>query len=556
MRLVLDKLEEYQPGNLQLKQFAGDLANTIKTSYENKIRPAVTGGTAGAGKFGGSFFESLGLTGMAKSYKEKAEAKEKRHQEKEGFIQNFQQYSDAGKTLSADTSRQVADALFEELESKKKELEKLQEEAKKQKDAGYGENPENLKKQEEMIEAIKQLDPRNKEAQVDAGINDVKGEETKIEAAEIQKDAAEVQKKESDDLTALYTITDDHFKKQDKWQEDSLKFLETIAMNAGQGGGGGGLLDTVADVASIAKGRAGGLVGKAASTGGKLASLAGTAGKFAKVGGGLLAVGTAAYEGYNEYQEADEKVKSGEITKEEGQVKKGEAVGGAVGGGGGALAGAAAGAAIGSVVPVVGTAIGGLIGGAIGYWGGKKAGQAVGGASVQGYQALSGGSEAAPAAAAAAPAASAPAAAAPSEGTYSAPVTLEEKNTPLYQKIYKEELAKSPNSPRMAEKFANKRYKEEKNLSPAGAEAGAKTGAEKITPSSSSELSAKRVEVENASAAASGGSTSNTVNAPVTNVTNNVSNGGANKPEVKDTSNKDNTFQRYLDRRYYPNYAR
>ena len=94
MRLVLDKIEEMQPGNLKLKQFAGDLANTLKTTYENKMRVPLTGGVAGAGKFGSSFFESLGLGGLAASYKEKAEAKEKRHQEKEGFIQNFQKYSD------------------------------------------------------------------------------------------------------------------------------------------------------------------------------------------------------------------------------------------------------------------------------------------------------------------------------------------------------------------------------------------------------------------------------------------------------------------------------
>ena len=144
-------------------------------------------------------------------------------------------------------------------------------------------------------------------------------EETKVEAAEIQKDTAEVQSKMKDDLTDLYVITDNYFKKQLKWNEDALKHLETIAGNSAEGGGGGGLLGSAAEMAGDLVGSKGGAA-KAGGKFGKLASLAGKAGKFAKIGGGLLAVGTAAYEGYNEYQEADEKVKSGEITKEEGQI--------------------------------------------------------------------------------------------------------------------------------------------------------------------------------------------------------------------------------------------
>ena len=91
-----------------------------------------------------------------------------------------------------------------------------------------------------------------------------------------------------------------------------------------------------------------------------------------------LAVLMSAYEGYQGWSAADEKLEAGEITSNEATVEKSEAVGSAVGGGGGALAGAAAGAAIGSVVPIVGTAIGGLIGGAIGYWAGSKGGEMIG----------------------------------------------------------------------------------------------------------------------------------------------------------------------------------
>ncbi len=57
-----------------------------------------------------------------------------------------------------------------------------------------------------------------------------------------------------------------------------------------------------------------------------------------------------------------------------------------VGGMGGALAGAAAGAALGSVVPGVGNVIGGLVGGAIGYWGGSKAGGAIGEGAVNAFK--------------------------------------------------------------------------------------------------------------------------------------------------------------------------
>ena len=112
--------------------------------------------------------------------------------------------------------------------------------------------------------------------------------------------------------------------------------------------------------------------------------LARNAGKIGAIG----AVGMGTYEAVSGYSDAEEQVKSGQITKEEGQVKKGEAVGGGVGGAagaiGGAKAGAMAGAALGSFVPGIGTAIGGvaggLIGGGLGYFAGSKAGSAIGGA--------------------------------------------------------------------------------------------------------------------------------------------------------------------------------
>ncbi len=77
---------------------------------------------------------------------------------------------------------------------------------------------------------------------------------------------------------------------------------------------------------------------------------------------------------------------AGEITNEQAQTERGEAIGGAGGGLVGALGGAAAGAAIGSVVPIVGTAIGGIVGGIAGGFGGESLGRKAGGALVASQQ--------------------------------------------------------------------------------------------------------------------------------------------------------------------------
>jgi hypothetical protein len=126
--------------------------------------------------------------------------------------------------------------------------------------------------------------------------------------------------------------------------------------------------------------------GKKVLAGGKamgtLGKLAGGASRFAAPVAGAVAIGAGAIHAYQGYNKVEEDVAAGKLTKEQGTVKKSEAVGEgagqAVGGAGGAWAGAAAGAAIGSVVPVVGTAIGGIIGAALGGWLGSKGGEFVG----------------------------------------------------------------------------------------------------------------------------------------------------------------------------------
>lgn len=544
MRLVLDKIDQMSSGSPKLKQFAGDLANTLKSTYENKIRPAVTGGTSGAGMGGASFLDSLGLSGLAKAYKDKAEAKENKRQEKEKFVGNFQKYSTAGQTLSADTARQVGESTFDEIQTKTSKLDNLKNEDTARKEAGYGSDPENLKQQQELITALKALDPRAKpEGSQDQNVGQVQSEEKVVEAAEAASDTLEVQTQQSQDLTALYTITDDFFKKQDKRTEEMLAALKIIAENAQSGGdGGGGLLSTAADLLG-SRGK-GGTAGKAAGAAGKLARVASTAARFAPAAAGVLGVGAAAYEAYGDYNAADAKVQSGEITKEQGQVQKGEAVGGGVGAAAGALggakAGALAGAALGSFIPglgtVVGGAIGGIAGGALGYFGGKKLGQAVGGAGVSGYQTLAGTTEAgSPAPTTKISAQMEVVANEPvikgkplsdnQVAVVDAAVSMGNKPSPLVQESY--DLAKKTMQavPQAAPSMAGVELK-----------------------SANNQLENTR----DAAAASVGGNTNTVVNAPVTNVSNTNNNDAS--PKGNKTRNDDTTFNRYVDRRYYPLY--
>lgn len=102
---------------------------------------------------------------------------------------------------------------------------------------------------------------------------------------------------------------------------------------------------------------------------------AGVAGKLAggaRILGPIAALGTGAYEGYDEYQ------RTGKAGRSVGKGV-GTAGGGLAGGWAGAAGGAAMGAAIGSVVPIVGTIAGGLIGALLGGLGGGLLGGSLGG---------------------------------------------------------------------------------------------------------------------------------------------------------------------------------
>lgn len=554
---LLNRTEPTAMSSTQYKQLVGDLSNAIKTSYE-KNAVSFTGGKAGAGVGGSTFLEGLGLSGLAKAYKEKAEAKEARRQSKADFVGNFQKYSEAGQNLSADTSRQVAESLFEEIDAKLQDLKKLEEEAKNRKEAGYGEDKNNTEAQNKLIEEIKKLQPNNGNAEnsaPDKAIAGVQDEERKVEQAETQQKQYEVEQKTSDDLTALYTISDDYFKKMIEKTDKMLEALETIKENGT--GGGGGLLGAAADLASMVPGKG------PAGTAGKVATAATGASKFAKfakIGGGLLAVGTAAYEGYTGYQDAEKQVQEGKITKEEGQVKKGEAVGGAIGGAGGALAGAQtgamAGAALGSFIPGVGTviggAVGGLIGGAAGYFGGKYVGEKAGGGAVSGYQTLTG--------AAGTLNNPTPASGAPSAGAGASPASATNSQTtefvanepvipgkPLSAKqVAVVDMAVSMgNKPSPTVKAAYdlaKQAEKSTPVAPAPQRAQIESGA-------ALKDTTRSVEVAKEAATGGGGNTTNVVNAPVTNVNNTSKSEAPTKPTPK---NEDSTFNRYMDRRYYP----
>jgi hypothetical protein len=561
---ILNRTEPTAMPSTQFKQLVGDLSNAIKTSYEKNAQ-SFTGGKMGAGIGGASFLDELGLSGLAKSYKEKAEAKEAKRQQKADFVGNFQKYSDAGQNLSADTSRQVAESLFEEIDSKLQELKKLEEEANARKEAGYGTDPKNQEQQDKLIEEIRKLQPNSpeqKEANKDTpdkAIGAVQDEERKIEAAETLQRQYEVDVKTSEDITDLYVVSDDYFKKMiertDKMVE-SLKVLEEKEF----GGGGGGLGDIASSAADLLGSRGGkaGTAGKAAGKIGTVGKGLGMLGKVAGPAAGILAVGTAAYEGYSEYQDAADKVKSGELTQKEGQVEKTKAVtgavGGAAGGAGGAWGGGLAGAAIGTMIlPGVGTVVGGAlgagIGGLAGYFGGKAAGKAVGEVGAKGYQSLS--SDSTPPAGQ-----NDPNAKVARDWAWS--IMTEQAGEKKPDAAIKDQVESIIKNDTELKKQAEKFLAEKRGMQPA--QPAVENLAKSVQPAapslSGTEMKTANVQLENTrdAAAAGNGATTNIVNAPVTNVSNTNNNGDGKKPAA--TKNEDSTFNRYMDRRYYPSPAR
>lgn len=345
----------------------------------SKLRELLLGGKGDEEVQGKSI---TGFTGAISKLLAKREEKAALKQEKKEFVQGAlgnDKRAIALKNLKGeDYAKADAEKRFEEIKAKEKEIAEAQRRVDASKAAGYAPKKKDLEAVDKGTKELATMDPRMKStltrtAQEEAQEFDKK---TKLDTVKAQGDEVTIERGIGKSLIDSLDV-----------QKQQLAALQQLVELGGSGGGSGGASSVAADLAEAAvdsagngKGGKGKMLGKA----GKF--LARNAGKIGAIG----AVGMGAYEAYSGYNDAEDAVKRGEITKEEGQVKKGEAVGGGVGGAGGALAGAAAGAAIGSVVPVVGTAIGGLIGGALGYYGGSKVGTAVGGAGVkaaQGFQA-------------------------------------------------------------------------------------------------------------------------------------------------------------------------
>ena len=161
-------------------------------------------------------------------------------------------------------------------------------------------------------------------------------------------------------------------------EETLQKILEQLEQTAAGGGGdgGGGMMIPPAG-GKNKKGKNKGKGGRFAR--GAKGLLKGAA-RFGGPAAAVLGVGAGIYTAVSGSREAEAMADAGQLTAEEEQIAKGEAIGEGTGGAAGALSGAAAGAAAGALLGPVGAAVGGIIGGAVGYFGGSWLGKKAGGA--------------------------------------------------------------------------------------------------------------------------------------------------------------------------------
>ena len=215
------------------------------------------------------------------------------------------------------------------------------------------------------------IDPRYKgekakdlEGNIDDKLNVSEEEDSQLKAIENASEPTE-------ELISITKTENERKEKADKELLDAVKGIES-------GGALGGVASALGGGAAL-KGAA-----KGAGKFGKLGAFAAKNSKMLKIGGGVLAGGIAAYEGYSDYKGADEAEARGEITQDEGDIKKTSAVTGAAGGLGGVLGGAALGTMI---MPGVGTVIGAGIGG----FAGSKLGKGIGEYGAKAWKGLTGG---------------------------------------------------------------------------------------------------------------------------------------------------------------------
>lgn len=306
--------------------------------------------------------------------KDKKKAYEK---EKSSFIEGALKNDKRGIALKnlkgEDYAREDAGKRFDAIKAKEAEISNIQKIIDESRAAGYDPKKKDINLRNAAASELTEMDPRRKKAFLGEKSEDQY--ESDVQTA--KSSAGMIAASTAMGATLIQSL------EVQKQQLESLKGILTAVEEGGAGGSGGGLLDAAADLAGGMGRKARGIGGRMATVGSKAAGfLARNGAKLGAVGG--IAMG--AYDAYTGWGEANDQYEAGEITKNEADIKKGEAVGGGAGGALGAWGGAAAGAAIGSVVPVVGTAIGAVAGGALGYLGGTAIGKKAGGALVSGYK--------------------------------------------------------------------------------------------------------------------------------------------------------------------------
>jgi hypothetical protein len=236
-----------------------------------------------------------------------------------------------------------------------------------------------VKKLAEAGQAVINVDPRL-QGEKKGDIRFAGPDEDKLNVSEEEDSQLKAIESASEPTEELISITKVEIERKTKADADLLEAIKGI-----ETAGGGALSDIASAASSIGGKKAGvGMLAKAGTF------LAGNAGAITG-GASILAGGVAAYKGYSDYNEADEQVKSGAITEDEGDIKKTGAAGTGIGGVGGALVGGKAGAAIGTLIfPGVGTAIGGALGAGIGAFAGSKAGKGIGEWGSKTYKSLTG----------------------------------------------------------------------------------------------------------------------------------------------------------------------
>lgn len=331
----------------------------------------------------GKYSPGMAVSGWLDKREQKQAYKKEEGEFVKGALENDPKTMRLAKSKGADIATEDAKKRFADIKKLEKDISDAQKRIDASKAAGYAPNAKDIKARDKATAQIMKADPREQSKLKADAKKEVEAASKHTEKSEDQFEADKQQQANASDMLNVQKTEAANETKMGETLIQSLEvqkqMLEALKEGGTGGGEGGSLLDTATDLMGKGKGK----LGKAGSMLGKTAGFLGKhAGKIGAIGG--IAMG--AYDAYTGWGDANEQLAAGQITEDQANVKKSEAVGGGVGGAAGAWGGAAAGAAIGSVVPVVGTAIGGLVGGALGYMGGSAIGKKAGGAITEGYQ--------------------------------------------------------------------------------------------------------------------------------------------------------------------------